>query len=131
MKVPLANCVLIVRPTKTKTKQQQQQADSQSTLTSEDEYEGHIGPNGSERRINEESIKGNGNTGATRTGLTKGSAPNSERGASKAKAEGATSTTGKRVRKISEQAHANYRKLKIKSKLSKGGGKGRFGRGRR
>ena len=37
----------------------------------------------------------------------------------------------KKVRKVSEQAHANYRKLKIKNKNSKAGGRGRFGRGRR
>jgi DNA replication regulator SLD2 len=37
----------------------------------------------------------------------------------------------KTVRKFNEQAHANYRRLKIKNKNSKANGRGRFGRGRR
>jgi hypothetical protein len=36
----------------------------------------------------------------------------------------------KDARKVSASAHANYRRLKIKSKNSKGQGKGRFGRRR-
>ena len=36
-------------------------------------------------------------------------------------------TIKKAARKVSASAHANYRRLKIKSKNSKGQGKGRFG----
>ena len=50
--------------------------------------------------------------------------------ASKTKSSTA-SGLAKRVRKVNEQAHANYRRLKIKSKQSKGGSRGRFGRMRR
>lgn len=39
-------------------------------------------------------------------------------------------TVKRAVRKVSASAHANYRRLKIKSKNSKGQGKGRFGRRR-
>lgn len=39
-------------------------------------------------------------------------------------------TIKKAARKVSASAHANYRRLKIKSKNSKGQGKGRFGRRR-
>ena len=39
-------------------------------------------------------------------------------------------TMKKVARKVSASAHANYRRLKIKSKNSKGQGKGRFGRRR-
>ena len=39
-------------------------------------------------------------------------------------------TVKKVARKVSASAHANYRRLKIKSKNSKGQGKGRFGRRR-
>ena len=39
-------------------------------------------------------------------------------------------TVKKAARKVSASAHANYRRLKIKSKNSKGQGKGHFGRRR-
>ena len=39
-------------------------------------------------------------------------------------------TVKKAARKVSASVHANYRRLKIKSKNSKGQGKGRFGRRR-
>ena len=39
-------------------------------------------------------------------------------------------TIKKAARKVSASVHANYRRLKIKSKNSKGQGKGRFGRRR-
>lgn len=64
-------------------------------------------------------------------GTTSKPRPEAELTASKDKAKDATVAVKKAGRKVNEQAHANYCRLKIKNKNSKANGRGRFGRGRR